>query len=113
MSVIVAANATEETRLPDLCYEATNGKVKRVISKVKVNESSKYTPQGKTGFTFNIARQLIEPRHEYRVFLIQNKKTSLVNLICIEYNANTTFEKFKAVDTTTVGNALNEDYQEN
>lgn len=106
MSANAKSNETEKTRLPDLCYEPSDGTVKRVVSKVKVNESSEYSPQGKVGFTFDTARQLIEPRHEYHVFLVQDSNTSLISVICVAYDS-ITLDKFKE-KSATVATALAE-----
>lgn len=77
MSSNAKANEEEESRLPDLYYEATsagNGcEVTSTIEDINI--------QG-----FNTARTSIQARHTYRVTLVTSSTTSLISGILITYN---------------------------
>lgn len=75
-----SSNADEETRLPDLYYEATANEA----DGKGVTVTSTITDTNVSGF--NTARTSIQSRHEYTVTLTTDASTSLVNGIIVTYN---------------------------
>ena len=99
----LAANATqnseENTRLPNLYYEATatekNGAGVNVGSNIKNTKTLGVQ-------NMNTARTKIEARHTYRVTLVTNTTTGLVSGILITYDPNydaTTLKQYNCFTT--------------
>ena len=89
-------NAEEETKLPNLYYEATEndqGKGTEVISHTK-------QVKGSGGNDFNTARTKISAGHVYGVTLVTHQNTGLISGVIITYdpdwNVNITEDKANA-----------------
>ena len=83
MSSNAKSNEEEESRLPDLYYEAKDENSGGNGCTVESTIGDGINIQG-----FNTARTSIEARHTYRVTLVQSSTTSLVSGIIVTYDTD-------------------------
>lgn len=97
MASICKENAEEETKLPDLFLEPTNGGT--------VIEVKPTVADGTMQSAFNKAKAKVEARHYYNVVVNTCPETGLIDSVVIEYEKGSLLsEDLNELDSTYAGN---------